>query len=143
MKGAESLLGRGDMLYNPVGAPKPIRVQGAFVSDEEVYGLTSHIKSRWEAVYEDEVASAIEGAEIIESKEPLDPMIEDAIRLVVSNKSGSTSMLQRVLKVGHTRAMNLMTQMEVFGVVGPFEDKKPRKVLWTIEDVESRAHTLV
>lgn len=143
MKGAESLLGRGDMLYHPVGAPKPVRVQGAFIKDEEVYAITGHIKRRYLARYADDVASVIEGTPDIDPDEPLDPMIEDAIRLVVSNKSGSTSMLQRVLKVGHNRAMALMNQMETLGVVGPFEDKKPRKVLWTSEDVEARVGSLV
>jgi S-DNA-T family DNA segregation ATPase FtsK/SpoIIIE len=138
MKGAESLLGRGDMLYNPVGASKPLRVQGCFISDNEVNQLTKFIRERFNTNYEDQVVNAIEGKEEVTIDDSLDPLIEDAARLVVSNKSGSTSMLQRVLKIGHRRAMEMMSQLERLGCVGPFEDKKPRKVLWTIDDIEAK-----
>lgn len=148
-KGAEKLIGRGDMLYLPTGLQKPVRVQGAFVRDEEIKKLTDFLKTSYAPDYNSEVEEKITeyqrakdgGAENSEdygggAEQASDELFYDAARLVIENKMGSASMLQRVLKIGHNRALKLMDRMEKIGVVGPFEDKKPRKVLWSIKDLE-------
>lgn len=148
-KGAEKLIGRGDMLYLPTGLQKPVRVQGAYVRDEEIKKLTDFLKTNYAPDYDSDVEEKI--SEYQRAKEgggdsggdsdggaeqASDELFYDAARLVVENKMGSASMLQRVLKIGHNRALKLMDRMEKIGVVGPFEDKKPRKVLWSIKDLE-------
>jgi DNA segregation ATPase FtsK/SpoIIIE-like protein len=147
-KGAEKLIGRGDMLYLPTGLQKPVRVQGAYVRDEEIRKLTDFLRSNYEPDYKSEVGEKIseyqhagdeDGGESVggfDSDSAADELFYDAARLVVENKMGSASMLQRILKIGHNRALKLMDRMEKMGVVGPFEDKKPRKVLWSIKDLE-------
>ncbi|MEZ7890250.1 MAG: DNA translocase FtsK [Candidatus Wallbacteria bacterium] len=150
-KGAEKLIGKGDMLYFPSGLSKPVRVQGAYVKDSEIKKLTDFLKKNYEPGYSDEVKDKIseyrqaeEGGEELDdmasgaSDPGIEEIINDAVRLVIENKMGSASMLQRTLKIGHNRALKLMERMEKMGVVGPFEDKKPRKVLWTLADYESR-----
>ena len=149
-KGAEKLIGRGDMLYLPTGLQKPVRVQGAYVRDDEIKKLTDFLKTSYAPNYNSDVEEKIneyqrakdgggENSEDFDSgaSEPAsDELFYDAARLVVENKMGSASMLQRVLKIGHNRALKLIDRMEKIGVVGPFEDKKPRKVLWSIKDLE-------
>jgi len=149
-KGAEKLIGRGDMLYLPTGLQKPVRVQGAYVRDDEIKKLTDFLKTSYAPDYNSDVEEKINeyqrakdgGGENGEdfgggaSEQVSDELFYDAARLVVENKMGSASMLQRVLKIGHNRALKLMDRMEKIGVVGPFEDKKPRKVLWSIKDLE-------
>jgi S-DNA-T family DNA segregation ATPase FtsK/SpoIIIE len=149
-KGAEKLIGRGDMLYLPTGLQKPVRVQGAYVRDEEIKKLTDFLKTSYAPDYNSDVEEKINeyqrakdgGGDSGEEfgggppEQASDELFYDAARLVVENKMGSASMLQRVLKIGHNRALKLMDRMEKIGVVGPFEDKKPRKVLWSIKDLE-------
>ncbi|MFD2171284.1 DNA translocase FtsK [Tumebacillus lipolyticus] len=126
--GAEKLLGRGDMLYLPVGASKPVRVQGAFLSDGEVERVVSYAKSQGEANYTVDL-NTIQGDDGNgAADEELDDLFYDAVTLIVENQQASVSLLQRKLKVGYARAARLVDQMEDRGFVGPFEGSKPREV---------------
>ncbi len=138
--GAEKLLGRGDMLFNPVGTSKPARVQGCFVSNEEISAVVNFIKGDRAACYNEDVMNEIERQAAIEKKQRTgveedgpadDPMIKDAIRVVVENGLASTSLLQRKLKLGYARAARIIDEMEQRGIVGGYEGSKPRKVLIT------------
>ena len=146
--GAEKLLGRGDMLFDPIGANKPRRLQGCFVSDEEVERVVDFVKRSAKADYDDSVMDEIErqavnpkqkGAQAQTSQGDeegdADLMLEDAIRVVVEAGQASTSLLQRRLKLGYSRAARIIDQMEERGVVGPYEGSKPRKVLITKEQL--------
>ena len=137
--GAEKLIGRGDMLFSPLGANKPVRIQGCFVTTAEVESVVSFIKQYGKPDYSEEVIEHIEaaaegkisgestsGAEIEE-----DELLPRAIDFVVDNGQASVSMLQRRLKLGYSRAARLVDQMEERGIVGPFEGSKPRQVLIT------------
>lgn len=126
MGGAEKLLGRGDMLFLPVGASKPIRVQGAFVSDEEVEEIVDFVIGQQKAQYQEEmIPDDIPAA----AEEVDDELYEDAVELVVDMQTASVSMLQRRFRIGYTRAARLIDEMELRGVVGPYEGSKPRTVL--------------
>ena len=153
--GAEKLIGMGDMLYSPLGSGKPIRVQGAFVSDEEREDVIDFIKSSSQAEYSDEVLAEIEKAAQEKDKggkgkasadtdsgfddEPAannafanyDELLPQAVDVIFDTKQASVSMLQRRLKLGYSRAARLVDQMEELGIVGPFEGSKPRQVLIT------------
>lgn len=139
--GAEKLLGRGDMLFAPVGAPKPLRVQGCFVSDKEVEDVVEFIKngSQEPASYDEAIMDEIERQAVAEKSSSGDgggfaeddPMLNSAIECVVEAGQASTSMLQRRLKLGYARAARLVDDMEVRGIVGPYEGSKPRSVLIT------------
>ena len=136
--GAEKLLGRGDMLYYPMGANKPTRVQGAFISDEEVERLVEFVKKDSEAVYDEDVLEQLEKAgeessdapEEDEAKEA-DALLPQAIEIVIDSGQASVSLVQRKLSVGYARAGRLVDQMEARGIVGPSEGSKPRRVLVT------------
>ena len=145
--GAEKLLGRGDMLFSPVGSTKPNRIQGCFVSDEEVEAVVDYIKSDHTVDYDDDVMVEIERQAAIEKKQKTglpedgpegDPMLDEAIRVVVENGMASTSLLQRKLKLGYARAARIVDEMEQRGVVGPYEGSKPRKVLISKEQLLER-----
>ncbi len=127
MGGAEKLLGRGDMLYLPMGASKPIRVQGAFVSDEEVEAVVEFVKEQQTARYHSEMIPS-EPEQVTESV-PEDDLYEEAVRLVIDAQTASASLLQRRFRIGYTRAARLVDMMEANKVVGPFEGSKPREVL--------------
>jgi S-DNA-T family DNA segregation ATPase FtsK/SpoIIIE len=133
--GAEKLLGRGDMLYLPVGASKPTRIQGCYVTDEEVEAVIKFVKKGAEAVYDDNVIDEIEKQSTKErttrksEKGEDDPMLREAIECVVEAGMASTSLLQRRLKLGYARAARIVDEMEARGIVGPFEGSKPRPVL--------------
>jgi DNA segregation ATPase FtsK/SpoIIIE, S-DNA-T family len=130
--GAEKLLGRGDMLYLPVGASKPTRVQGAFVSEEEIERLTGYVKEQQNAVYTVDLETSEEMAE--ETKESdLDSLFIDAVDLVVDSGQASVSMIQRRFRVGYSRAARIIDQMELQGLIGHFEGSKPREVLVSYE----------
>jgi len=140
--GAEKLLGNGDMLFNPVGASKPTRVQGCFISDAEVERVVNHIKSQAQTTYNEETINEIEAkaaaAENAKKKtvdddddSDWDPMLNDAIEVVVNAGGASTTMLQKKLKLGYARASRVMDQLEEKGIVGPSEGAKPRAVLIT------------
>ncbi|MFA9456035.1 DNA translocase FtsK [Halalkalibacter sp. AB-rgal2] len=124
--GAEKLLGRGDMLYLPVGAIKPTRVQGAFLSDHEVESVVQYVISQQKAQYEEEMTPSEEP--IIEEK-VADELYDSAVELVVEMNTASVSMLQRRFRIGYTRAARLIDEMEARGIVGPYEGSKPREVL--------------
>jgi len=126
--GAEKLLGRGDMLYLPAGASKPTRVQGAYVSEIEIEKLVQFVKEQQDAVYTVDLNHAVEQAES-EIKNKLDDLFTDAVDLVVDVGQASVSMLQRRFRVGYSRAARIVDQMELQGLVGPFEGSKPREVL--------------
>ena len=141
--GAETLVGRGDMLYLPLGAGKPTRVQGCLITDEEVASVVEFIKENGSAHYDEEVLHEIEksvaekekGAKGVGGSAPedvddaYDELLPSAIEVVVETGMASVSMLQRRLKLGYSRAARLVDQMEEKGVVGPFEGSKPRQVL--------------
>jgi len=126
MGGAEKLLGRGDMLFLPVGASKPVRVQGAFLSDEEVEDIVDFVISQQKAQYQEEMIPD-ELPEI--SNEVEDELYDDAVQLIAEMQTASVSMLQRRFRIGYTRAARLIDEMENRGVVGPYEGSKPRAVL--------------
>lgn len=128
MGGAEKLLGRGDMLFHPVGYPKPARLQGAYVTDSEI----DHLVDFWRNQSKDLILrrplpSQVESDE--EEEESSDPLYEEAVRLVIQAREGSASMLQRKLKIGYARAGRLIDLMEKQGIVGPAVGSKPRPVL--------------
>lgn len=140
--GAEKLLGNGDMLFNPVGASKPTRVQGCFISDAEVESVVNHIKAQAQTTYNEETMHEIEAkaaaSESAKKKDTTDedegdwdPMLNDAIEVVVNAGGASTTMLQKKLKLGYARASRVMDQLEEKGIVGPSEGAKPRAVLIT------------
>ncbi|WP_279041875.1 FtsK/SpoIIIE family DNA translocase [Brevibacillus borstelensis] len=126
MGGAEKLLGRGDMLYLPMGASKPTRVQGAYVSDKEVEEVVTFVKEQQEARYQEDMIPE----ETTEDAQPVvdDDMYDQAVQVVVEAQTASASLLQRRLRVGYTRAARLIDMMEAQGVVGPYEGSKPREV---------------
>lgn len=126
--GAEKLLGRGDMLYLPVGASKPVRVQGAFLSDAEVERVVTYAKDQGEANYTVDLSGPTGEDEKGQSEDDLDDLFYDAVTLIVETQQASVSLLQRKLKVGYARAARLVDQMEDRGFVGPFEGSKPREV---------------
>ncbi|MBW3113812.1 MULTISPECIES: DNA translocase FtsK [Bacillaceae] len=126
--GAEKLLGRGDMLFMPVGASKPTRVQGAFLSDEEVEEIVDFVISQQKAQYQEEMIPD-EVPEDEKKGEAEDELYNDAVQLIAEMQTASVSMLQRRFRIGYTRAARLIDEMEVRGVVGPYEGSKPRTVL--------------
>lgn len=142
MGGAEKLLGRGDMLFSPVGSQKPTRVQGCFVSDSEIESVVNFVKKTQEADYNDNIAQEIEKNAVADKNssggtdaggEDSDPMMPEAIQCVVEAGQASTSLLQRRLRLGYARAGRLVDQMEQMGIVGPHEGSKPRQVLITYQ----------
>lgn len=149
--GAEKLIGKGDMLYSPVGAPKPIRVQGCFASDKEIEGVTRYIKNHHRSQYNEEVEARIkkitvEGMEADDKDGngdlDLDEKIEEAIKIVIDAGQASTSLVQRRLKVGYARAGRMIDEMESLGIVGPHQGSKPREVLMTYQDWLERKNNL-
>ncbi len=133
MMGAEKLLGKGDMLYLPYGASKPIRLQGAFISDKEVEDLVNFVKGDEEAEYDEEILEKLEHGEDGNDDDPgdSDDLLSQAIEIVVESGQASVSMIQRRLKVGYSRAGRIVDQMEARGIIGPHEGSKPRQVLIT------------
>ena len=142
--GAEKLIGRGDMLFAPIGSSKPNRIQGCFISDEEVEKVVEFIKGDHSVEYDDNIMVEIERQAAVEKKQKTglaedgpdeDPMLSEAIKVVVENGMASTSLLQRKLKLGYARAARIVDEMEQRGVVGPYEGSKPRKVLISPEQL--------
>ncbi len=132
--GAEKLIGRGDMLFMPIGAGKPLRVQGCFLSDGEIEQITSFIKEHSTADYSQEIIDQIENASADKNAEAdledeADPMLGDAIDVVMETGQASASFLQRRLKLGYARAARIVDQMEARGIIGPMEGAKPRQIL--------------
>lgn len=138
--GAEKLLGKGDMLFFPSGAPKPSRVQGAFVTDEEVEKIVDFIKSNGTATYSEDILESIENNNKTDKEiaaeatdDETDPFLMDAIQTVVETGQASTSFIQRRFKVGYARAGRIIDQMEERGVISGYQGSKPREVLMTLE----------
>lgn len=136
--GAEKLLGKGDMLYNPIGASKPIRVQGCFITDEEVESLCDFVKNQGESEYDEDIQKEIEAKAVQDKKSPFegeeeeenyDPLFEKAAEIVMETGTASTSFLQRKLSVGYARGAKIIDQLQEYGVIGPSEGSKPRQVL--------------
>ncbi|MCI7238035.1 MAG: DNA translocase FtsK [Anaerococcus sp.] len=129
-QGAEKLLGKGDMLYASSDSMRPVRIQGAFVSDNEVMRVVESIKEENEIDYNQEAIDKIEEeSQKIGASEDEDELIDEAIKIIVNEKTASVSLLQRKLKIGYARAGRLIDQLEMRGVVGGYEGSKPRKVL--------------
>ncbi|HET7616244.1 MAG TPA: DNA translocase FtsK, partial [Bacillales bacterium] len=126
MGGADKLLGQGDMLFLPVGASKPTRIQGAFLTDDEVDRIVDFVIAQQKAQYQEEMIPTERQEQEAEVE---DEYYHDAVRLVTEMNSASVSMLQRRFRIGYTRAARLIDAMEANGVVGPYEGSKPRKVL--------------
>ncbi|MBP7319640.1 MAG: DNA translocase FtsK [Lachnospiraceae bacterium] len=147
MNGAEKLLGKGDMLFYPQGYQKPLRVQGAFVSDEEVANVVQFLtQQNPETTYNPEIEQKMNGITIgkstsitigtDETEDDRDRYFEEAGRLLIEKERGSIGMLQRVFKIGFNRAARIMDQLQEAGVVGPEEGTKPRKILLTMEEFQ-------
>ena len=142
--GAEKLLGKGDMLFFPSGAPKPVRVQGAFVSDEEVEKIVDFVKQNGTANYSEDILETIENSNKTEKEltqeqaedDETDPFLMDAIDAVVEQGTASTSFIQRRFKVGYARAGRIIDQMEERGIISGYQGSKPREVLITKERLE-------
>ncbi len=136
--GAEKLLGKGDMLFSPMGESKPIRLQGAFISDKEVEKIVSYIKRHMKAEYQQEVLESIK-AQVEPNKEEMqqeDELLEDAVSLALERGQASASLMQRKFRVGYARAARILDQMEALGIVSSYEGSKPREVLITKEEWE-------
>lgn len=139
--GAEKLIGKGDMLYAPLGMGKPTRIQGCFISSEEIERVISHVKSTATVEYNEEVLAHIEkqtdpspSSDSGSAADEEDELLPQAIEVVLESGQASVSMLQRRLKLGYSRAARLVDQMEAKGIVGPFEGSKPRQLLISKED---------
>ena len=152
-QGAEKLVGKGDMLYSPIGSGKPLRVQGCFVTDMEVEAVASFVKENCVADYDQNVLAEIDknaqqagkksgaaGVDPMPNSEELegDEMLPAAVDVILETKQASVSMLQRRLKLGYARAARIVDEMEEKGIVGPFQGSKPRAILITKEEWEAR-----
>ena len=150
--GAEKLVGKGDMLYSPIGSGKPLRVQGCFVTDEEVEAVASFVKENFNANYDDAVmkdiekkaaqtgsskSSSVSEAEPNDAELDGDEMLPAAVDVILETNQASVSMLQRRLKLGYARAARIVDEMEEKGIVGPFQGSKPREILITKEQWEA------
>ena len=144
MSGAEKLVGKGDMLFNPLGMGKPVRVQGCFVSDEEVHNIIEFVKSQAEEVeYSGEVIESIEKGNISTSKaDDVDELLEEAIECVVSAGQASVSMLQRRFRIGYNRAARIVDEMEARGIVSAQDGARPRQVLLSEEELSEMKEKL-
>lgn len=150
--GAEKLLGHGDMLYNPIGASKPLRVQGCFISDEEVEALCDFVKNQGESQYDEEIAKEIEAKAVQDKKsspfeddgdaEQLDVLFDKAVDIVLETGTASTSFLQRKLSVGYARGAKIIDQLEEKGIIGPANGSKGREILINRQQwLEMRAYS--
>ena len=143
MGGAEKLLGKGDMLYAPAGMAKPLRVQGAFISDDEVVKLLDFIKNQ----HQDE-PEYVEGITVdtgesssgdsSKKQEDKDELWDDALRIIMETGQASTSMLQRRFRIGFSRAGRLIDQMEALGIIGPPQGSKPRELMMSPDQIYNR-----
>ena len=153
--GAEKLLGNGDMLYSPIGESKPLRVQGCYVSDEEIEELCEYIRTQGESQYSDEIQQEIDNKAVQEkgassaftaeeSDEALDPLFEKAVEVILENQRASTSFLERKLGVGYSRGSKIMDQLEEKGIIGPQDGAKPREIRITMQQwIQMKANGIV
>jgi len=152
-QGAEKLVGKGDMLFAPIGCGKPLRVQGCFVTDSEVEAVTGYVKNHYNADYDQQVLEEIERkaqqtgkGKVATASDPEpnsdeldgDEMLPAAVDVILETGQASVSMLQRRLKLGYARAARIVDEMEEKGIVGPFQGAKPRTILITKEQWEAR-----
>ena len=139
MQGAEKLVGKGDMLFNPMGMGKPIRVQGTFVTDGEVHKVIDFVKGQVEngTSYNEDILTKIERTNVQESMDDSDELLPEAIDLVVRSGQASVSMLQRRFRIGYNRAARIIDMMEARGIIGPQDGSRPRQVLMSEEELES------
>lgn len=136
MQGAEKLVGKGDMLFNPMGMGKPVRIQGAFISDNEVHKVIKHVKDQVDEVdYNQDILTRIERTDQATTDDDTDELLPEAISLVVTSGQASVSMLQRRFRIGYNRAARIMDMMEARGIVGPQDGSRPRQVLLSEEEL--------
>jgi S-DNA-T family DNA segregation ATPase FtsK/SpoIIIE len=133
--GAERLVGRGDMLFLPIDAPKAVRIQGAYIGETEIEALVDHLKAQGSPDYEAEVVT-VDGPGMGKDTESDDELFEQAVRTVVTTGHASTSMLQRKFNIGYGRAARLIDMMESKGIVGPMNNAKPRDILMPKEAID-------
>jgi S-DNA-T family DNA segregation ATPase FtsK/SpoIIIE len=135
--GAEKLLRNGDMLYHPSGAPKPVRLQGCYVSDAEIEAVTAYVSNGNETEFDEEFLNSLNASDEEEPEgSEMDPLLPRAVEIVMEYGQASISMLQRRLRIGYARAGHLVDQMEQRRIVSPFEGSKARQVLITREMFE-------
>ncbi|MEE0417767.1 MAG: DNA translocase FtsK [Clostridia bacterium] len=132
--GAEKLLGKGDMLYSPVGENKPLRIQGPYISDSETARIIDFVKKQGENGYDESVVQTIETPEKSQYGEVSDELTEDAIAFILKQKKASVSMLQRRFRIGYNRAASIIDEIEARGIISPADGSKPRQVLYTEEE---------
>lgn len=141
MNGAEKLLGKGDMLFYPVGYPKPVRIQGAFISDHEVENIVEYLKTQQQTRYNQKIMNHLNKSDEVsggnEPKDDLDEFFADALELVVDKERASASMLQRFFRIGFNRAARILDQLTEAGYVGEEQGSKPREVLITRRELEA------
>lgn len=140
MAGAEKLVGNGDMLYKPQDIDKPLRIQGPYISDDEVMNLIRFVKSQVEDEnYDNEIAETIEKGDVsVASNDQEDELMDEAIMTVIDAGQASVSMLQRKFRIGYNRAARIIEDMQSLGVIGPPDGSRPRSVLWSIEDYNAK-----
>ena len=127
--GAEKLLGKGDMLFASSDSMRPLRIQGAFVSDKEVLNVVEHIKKESQASYDEKAIETVEEKSKVAEIDDEDELLDEATKIIIEENTASVSLLQRKLRVGYARAGRIIDQLETKGIVGPYEGSKPRKVL--------------
>ena len=132
--GAEKLLGKGDMLYSPVGENKPLRIQGPYISDSETARIIDFVKKQGENGYDESVIQTIETPEKSQYGEVSDELTEEAIAFILKQKKASVSMLQRRFRIGYNRAASIIDEIEARGIISPADGSKPRQVLYTEEE---------
>ena len=140
MGGAEKLVGKGDMLFNPLGMGKPLRVQGTFISDDEVHRVIEHVKAQVEeTTYSEDVMDTIERGDMAATaaSDETDELLPEAIACVVAAGQASVSMIQRRFRVGYNRGARIMDMLEERGIVGPQDGSRPRQVLLSQEEWEA------
>jgi S-DNA-T family DNA segregation ATPase FtsK/SpoIIIE len=136
--GAEKLLGKGDMLFYPLGESKPIRIQGAFISEEEVEKVVSFIKNqKTEIEYKTEILEELDNSSDKSNSEELDGLINEAIKIVFEAGQASTSLLQRKLRIGYNRAARIIEQMEELKIISARDGSKPRQILADKNNIEN------
>ncbi len=139
MPGAEKLVGNGDMLYKPQDLDKPMRIQGPFISDEEVKNIIKFVKAQNEEVnYDQEISDSIEKGDVTHASSQEDELMDEAIQTVINAGQASVSMLQRRFRIGYNRAARIIEDMQDAGIVGPPDGSRPRSVLWSQEDLDAK-----
>ncbi len=144
--GAEKLLGKGDMLFKPMGAPEPFRIQGAFISDKEVESIVTFLKKDAALEHNQEIIEEITSAanprsSSNESADTVDDIFEEVVEFIISQQKASTSLIQRRFRVGFNRAARIVDELENFGIIGPDEGNKPRKVLMSMSEWDNKFRT--